>query len=143
MQDLIAHGVSQSRLTYEREGLRVSFICQQHRIVAAGHEMIGAEHFASAPQSRMRTVADSVVLESAGGRARLLRQEIGRRENMHINLRIVHILNALVEGGATKHGQQRPAMPRHQLGIAIRKMMGVNIYQHRFLPEFFTRRSSG
>jgi hypothetical protein len=62
---------------------------------------------------------------------------------LHINLRILHMLNALVEGGATKHGQQRLAMPGHELGIAIRKMMGVNIYQHRFLPEFCTRRSSG
>src|SRR5882762_1829463 len=69
MQDLVGVALWQSEPLDIREGLLVGFVILQHRIVAAGHQMVGAERLQRAGEGGLRAVAHGVVPELFGGDA--------------------------------------------------------------------------
>src|SRR4029077_2546798 len=54
------------------KGLPIDLPVLQHRIVATGHDVIGAERFEGAQERWLRAVAHGVVIEPPGGDARRL-----------------------------------------------------------------------
>src|SRR5207245_10249077 len=69
MQDLVGVALWQSEPLDVGEGLLVGFVILQYRIVAAGHQMVGAERLQCAGEGGFRAVAYGVVPELLGGDA--------------------------------------------------------------------------
>jgi hypothetical protein len=53
--------------------------------------------------------------------------EVGWRQDLHINLRFIHLLESLIERCAGENGKQLAAVARHQFSVPIGKLMGMNI----------------
>ena len=54
VQDLVGVGLGQTKPLDIREGLLVGLVILQYRIVAAGHQVIGAKGFERADKGRLR-----------------------------------------------------------------------------------------
>src|SRR5215469_11070857 len=57
VKDLVGIGFGQSQALDISEGLLVGLVILQHRVVAAGYQMVGAEGFEGAEESRLGAVA--------------------------------------------------------------------------------------
>src|SRR5437899_7815104 len=69
MQDLVGFAVGESEPLDVGEGLLVGFVILQYRVVAACHQMVGAERLQRASEGGFRAVAYGVVPELLGGDA--------------------------------------------------------------------------
>src|SRR5258707_4889100 len=69
MQNLVGVALGKPEPLDIREVPLVGFVILQHRIVAAGHQTVGAERLQRAGEGGFRAVAHSVVPELLGGDA--------------------------------------------------------------------------
>src|SRR5207249_5637992 len=72
VEDLVDVAGRQACLAEVVEVLPVRLEGEQHRIVAPGHEVVGAERLPGAEDAGVRAVTDDVVVEAARGDARAL-----------------------------------------------------------------------
>src|SRR3954469_6507738 len=74
VQDLVGRFLRQAEALDIGERLAIDFPILQHRIIAAGDEMVGAKGFERAQKRRLRAVAYRIVIEPPCGDARRLRE---------------------------------------------------------------------
>src|SRR6267142_2818428 len=70
VQDLVGVGLGQPEALDIGEGFLVGLVILQYRVVAAGHQMVGAEGFEGADERWLGAVADGVVIEFFGSHTR-------------------------------------------------------------------------
>src|SRR5205085_5546734 len=118
VKDLVGDGFGQAEPLDIGEGLFIRLVILQDRVVAAGHQMVGAKGFEGAEKRWLRAVADRVVVEFFRGDARRLGE-------VRVTARILPLLVEPVE----QH-RYRPAEMRHDeldIGIAVRDLLGDHV----------------